>query len=83
MRFYLRKEVYFEIEIENSSDRAVATSAFNDVIEPSFNNLIQKIRFEKTEQDAIRKFLGQNVNVRMLSKVDFLKISNQRNISEQ
>jgi len=83
MRFYLRKEVYFEIEIENVADRAIATKALNEVVEPAFNSLIEKIRIDKEERDTLKKLLGQNVNIRLLSKVDFLKVSNQNNFLKQ
>lgn len=78
MKFFLRKELYFEIDVENGSDRAVVTRAFDEVVEPAFRDLIQKIRFSKTEIDSIRKLTGQDINVRALSKRDFLQMTNQK-----
>jgi hypothetical protein len=76
MKFYLKKEIYFEVEIENGSDRALVTKSFDEIVDPAFNKLIEKIRFAKTEINALRKLTGYNVDCRALSKPTFMKMTN-------
>jgi len=78
MKIFLKKEVYFEIEIEDGTDRSLVSKAFTNVIDPAFDKLIRKIKFDKTEIENVQGDCGTRVKVRILPKSEFLKFLNSK-----
>lgn len=78
MKIFLKKEVYFEVTIADGSNRTLISKAFEDVIDPAFEKLVRKIKFDKKEIEAVQGKSGIDVSVRVLPKSEFLSLLNSK-----
>lgn len=72
MKIFFKKEIYFEVEIEDGSDRSLVSSALEELIDPSFEELVRKIKFHKEEISSLNQRIGKQVSISVLPKSEFL-----------
>lgn len=78
MKIFFKKELYFEIEVEDGTDRSLISSAMEELIDPSFEELVRKIKFNKSEISALNHSIGKSVTITVLPKSEFLKRLNPK-----
>ena len=78
MDIFLKKELYFRISIEDGSDRQLVVDSFNKTIEPAFEEFIRKTKFDKKEVDALYELTNKRVELQILPKRDFVKLTNSK-----
>jgi hypothetical protein len=72
MKVFLKKELYFEIIVEDGTDRNVVTDAINRTVDPAFNEFVRKLTLSQAEVGALSKLIGHDVTVRAIPRSDYL-----------
>lgn len=72
MKIFLKKEIYFEVEIDDGTDRALVSHAMEEIIDPAFEELVRKIKFSKDELKKIDQNIGKKVQIQVIPKSDFV-----------
>jgi hypothetical protein len=78
MKYYFRSDVYFEIDLEEENDRQPAQKVFHEILEPVFEEFISKIKLTKEVKQSIKELSGKKLNVALLSKKQFVKVTGQK-----
>jgi len=76
MKVFFKKELYFEVEIEDGTDRSLISNAMEEIVDPAFEELVRKIKFKKEEINSFNQNMGKKVTIRVLPKSEFLRTLN-------
>lgn len=82
MKLFLKETCYFEVSVPDGKSNEHVTTVFKRDIEPLWETLLGKVRFTKQEQDHLKEIFG-DINIRILTEKQFLRIANSHQNENQ
>lgn len=82
MKLFLKETCYFEVSVPDGKSNEHVTTVFKRDIEPLWEALLGKVRFTKQEQDHLKEIFG-DINIRILTEKQFLRIANSHQNENQ
>ena len=73
MKVILKHQFYFELEVQDGSDRNLIAQSFEKELRPQFDQLLSKIKFDDSDRASLYKLTGLDVKIRILSNDQFKK----------